>query len=100
MCSMWKTMRHPTPLTSTKMSTPRCSRRHCACTTITAAVWQRRLNIYHIDGTLVQQLFQGDLKAGMHAIAWHAGDRATGVYIVALAGENKMHSTQKILMIK
>ncbi|MBN1559328.1 T9SS type A sorting domain-containing protein [candidate division KSB1 bacterium] len=59
-----------------------------------------RLRIYNMNGTLAQQLYQGTLNAGAHAMSWDADAHATGVYLVVLNGESGLKRVCKLLLVK
>jgi len=59
-----------------------------------------RLEIYNVNGTLVQHLYQGTLSAGAHTIPWEADSHGTGVYLFVLAGENGSKQAGKMLLVK
>ncbi len=58
------------------------------------------LRVNYIDGRLAEQLYQGNMNAGMHTIIWDAHAHATGVYLFVLTGENGSRQVCKMLLIK
>jgi hypothetical protein len=57
------------------------------------------INIYNVQGVLVDQLFNGFVKAGSYELIWDASNVPSGVYIVRMVAENYIGS-QKVVLIK
>ena len=57
------------------------------------------LNIYNINGQLVESLVNQTLKAGMHQVDWNASGFASGMYIYQLQSPEKS-ITQKMVLMK
>ena len=55
------------------------------------------LNVYNINGSLVEKLFSGDKNPGNYSLKWDSKNIASGVYLVKLStshGVNKVIKTQ------
>jgi len=57
------------------------------------------INIYNVQGILVEQLFNGPIEAGSYKLIWDASAMPSGVYVVRMAAGNFIAS-QKIVLIK
>ena len=57
------------------------------------------LNIYNINGQLVESLVNQTLKAGMHQVNWNATGFASGMYIYQLQSK-EASITQKMVLMK
>jgi len=57
------------------------------------------LNIYNVQGVLVEQLFNGPVEAGSYELTWDAADMPSGVYIVRMVAGGFITS-RKIVLIK
>jgi hypothetical protein len=57
------------------------------------------LNIYNINGQLVESLVNQKLKAGMHQVDWNASGFASGMYIYQLQSSERS-ITQKMVLMK
>ena len=57
------------------------------------------LNIYNINGQLVESLVNQTLKAGMHQVDWNATGFASGMYIYQLQSK-EASITQKMVLMK
>lgn len=58
-----------------------------------------KLSIYDIKGKLVQTLFNEEMPAGMHEIAWNAVDVASGIYIYSIES-GKTVLNKKLILLK
>jgi hypothetical protein len=57
------------------------------------------LNIYNINGQLIESLVNQKLKAGMHQVDWNASGFASGMYIYQLQS-SEVSITQKMVLMK
>ena len=57
------------------------------------------LNIYDLQGRLVETLIKGSMLAGRYSAKWHANQYASGMYFARLTYGEKT-KTQKILLLK
>ena len=57
------------------------------------------INVYNLNGQLVDTIFDGYSNAGYHRIVWNAKGRASGVYIVSLVSQGK-RDVRKIALMK
>ena len=60
---------------------------------------QLSINVFDMNGRLVQMLSDGVMDAGHHTITWNAENQTSGVYFVKFESENYT-STQKVVLIK
>ncbi|MBC8213863.1 MAG: T9SS type A sorting domain-containing protein [Candidatus Marinimicrobia bacterium] len=58
-----------------------------------------RLDIYNINGQLVEQLVNINQDLGYHEVIWDASNCATGFYFVKLIA-NEFNETQKLILLK
>lgn len=58
-----------------------------------------RINIYNLNGQMVDSIVDGFMEAGQHRIDWNARDAASGVYIVSLNAGNR-HDVRKVTLVK
>jgi flagellar hook assembly protein FlgD len=57
------------------------------------------LQVYNINGKLIETLIDGRLESGFHTIDWNAKNSPSGVYFVTLVSET-FTQTQKIMLLK
>ncbi|MCK4530875.1 MAG: T9SS type A sorting domain-containing protein, partial [Candidatus Marinimicrobia bacterium] len=57
------------------------------------------INIYNVQGILVEQLFNDYIEAGSYKLTWDASDMSSGVYIVRMVAGDFIQS-QKVVLIK
>lgn len=57
------------------------------------------MNIYNINGRLVDSVFEGTKSAGQHEVVWDASRFSSGIYIYTLHTEHNSYS-KKMLLIK
>ena len=57
------------------------------------------INIYDINGRLVENLFNGFKSAGSYSFNWDANNVPSGVYFLNM-NANSFSSTQKLMLIK
>ncbi|MBC8214887.1 MAG: agmatine deiminase family protein [Candidatus Marinimicrobia bacterium] len=57
------------------------------------------LQIFNINGQLVETLVDGNVDAGYHSVVWNADNFASGVYLVKFIA-NGFTQTQKMLLMK
>lgn len=58
------------------------------------------LNIYDINGRLIEQLFQEYKSPGNYEQIWNAVDLPSGIYICSLNMDGKLISSRKLLFLK
>ncbi|MED5474514.1 MAG: T9SS type A sorting domain-containing protein [Candidatus Neomarinimicrobiota bacterium] len=58
-----------------------------------------KLEVYNINGELINTLYNGIKTAGNHSIEWNAEVYPSGVYFVKLNAE-EFTQTQKLMLIK
>ena len=57
------------------------------------------LDIYNIQGRIVESLISGTMDAGYHSVIWDASKNSSGVYFIRMqSGEFK--SMQKLMLVK
>ena len=57
------------------------------------------LEIYDINGRLIDELINNNMDAGYHSVIWNADNNVSGVYLVKMvAGEYV--NTQKLMLVK
>ena len=57
------------------------------------------LEVYDINGRLINELINSNMDAGYHSVVWDANSYASGVYFVKMvAGEYV--NTQKLMLVK
>ena len=57
------------------------------------------LEVYDINGRLINELIKGNMDAGYYSVVWNADAHSSGVYFVKLhAGE--FVNTQKLMLVK
>ena len=66
---------------------------------------QLQINVYDLQGRLVEKLYEGIENAGYHEIKWNASALSSGIYFVKIQAfgieENGLYSkTQKITLVK
>ena len=57
------------------------------------------INIYNIEGKIIETLHNGIQKAGNHSIQWDANVYPSGVYFVKFETQN-FNKTQKLMLVK
>jgi hypothetical protein len=57
------------------------------------------VNVYDLNGTLIEVLSNGYLEAGTHQVNWNAGDHPSGMYLIRMQSGN-FDKTIKTLLIK
>ena len=60
---------------------------------------QVSIQIYNVQGRLVETLVDQNMQSGYHSIAWNAEDHSSGVYFVKMVADEHV-SAQKLLLIK
>lgn len=58
-----------------------------------------KLNIYDINGKLIEKLLDEKLEAGVYQISWNAADRPSGIYIYSLITNGTVIS-KKMMLVK
>ena len=62
------------------------------------------LNIYNVNGRLVNRLSEGRFSSGRHHVPWNAEGMSNGVYIVRLetlsAAGSRQHEARKVVLVK
>ena len=72
-------------------------------TTISYALTQAglvELNVYNLNGQLVQSLVNSRLDKGIHKAEFNASDMTSGMYIYNLKVDNKVVSSKKMMLLK
>jgi len=57
------------------------------------------LEVYYINGRLINQLIKGVMDAGYHSVVWNADAHSSGVYFVKLHAGDYV-KTQKLMLVK
>ena len=57
------------------------------------------LEVYNLQGRIIEVLASGNMKPGNHSITWNADNQASGVYLVKMV-TGEYISTQKLMLIK
>ena len=57
------------------------------------------INIYDIQGRLVEKLYNANQKSGYHTLRWDASNVSSGVYVVRMQVEDRIE-TKTITLIK
>ena len=57
------------------------------------------VQIYNLQGQVVETLANNHMAAGYHALVWDAGDNSSGVYFVKMVAGDYV-ATQKLLLVK
>jgi hypothetical protein len=57
------------------------------------------LEVYNLQGRIVEVLASGNMKPGNHSVTWNADNFSSGVYFVKMATGDYV-STQKLLLVK
>jgi flagellar hook assembly protein FlgD len=60
---------------------------------------QVSIQIYNVQGRLVETLADHNMQAGYHTITWNADQHSSGVYFVKMVADEHI-STQKLLLVK
>ena len=58
-----------------------------------------QLNIYNIQGQVIDTILSDLQKPGKHIVIWNAGNFSSGFYFCTIQGEN-VYKTEKILLLK
>jgi len=58
------------------------------------------LNVYNLNGQLVQSFVNGRLDKGIHKAEFNAEDMTSGLYIYNLKVDNKVVSSKKMMLLK
>ena len=58
-----------------------------------------KVNIYDVNGRLVDNLYNSRLSPGYHQLAWHATNKVSGIYFVLLESSSQV-KTQKLVLMK
>ena len=56
------------------------------------------INIYNVQGILVEKLFNGSIEAGSYELIWDASDMPSGVYIVRMVAGSFVGSKKVVLL--
>ena len=57
------------------------------------------LNIYDLNGRLIEEFIIENLLPGSHKIHWEPKNITSGIYFIELSAEN-FRSTQKLILLK
>jgi hypothetical protein len=60
---------------------------------------QVSLQVYNLQGRLIETLVDQDMNAGYHAVVWNADAHSSGMYFVKMVSGDQV-STQKLLLVK
>ncbi|MBC8213659.1 MAG: tandem-95 repeat protein [Candidatus Marinimicrobia bacterium] len=58
-----------------------------------------RLDVYNVQGQLVETLVTGQVEAGYHQVTWNADNQPSGLYFVRMTASDYV-GTQKVLLLK
>ena len=58
-----------------------------------------KVNVYDVNGRLVDNLYDSMITPGYHQLVWHATNNASGIYFVLLESGGQI-KTQKLLLMK
>ena len=58
-----------------------------------------KVNIYDVNGRLVDNLYDSIIAPGYHQLAWHATNKPSGIYFVLLESAGQI-KTQKLVLMK
>ena len=58
------------------------------------------LSLYTLAGQLIEILCSETKRGGSHSVIWDAGDRASGVYLCRLQGEDQVSRVEKMVLVK
>jgi hypothetical protein len=58
-----------------------------------------KVNIYDVNGRLVDNLYDSIIAPGHHQLAWHATNKPSGIYFVLLESAGQI-KTQKLVLMK
>ena len=57
------------------------------------------IQVYNIQGRVIETLVNGIMEAGYHTVTWHADDLSSGIYFVKMIGGEYV-KTQKLMLVK
>ena len=57
------------------------------------------LEIYNLQGRIVEVLASGNMKPGDHSVPWNADSHSSGVYFVKMIAGDYV-DTQKLMLLK
>jgi len=57
------------------------------------------IDVYNLNGQLIESLYKGYKKPGEYAINWNAGNVTSGVYLIKLASGSFIE-TQRVMLVK
>ena len=57
------------------------------------------INVYNVNGELVEQLFDGNNVIGDHSVKWNAGNNPSGFYLITVVA-NGVEQVNKVLLMK
>ena len=57
------------------------------------------LEVYYINGRLINELIKSNMDAGYHSVIWNADNNASGVYFVKMVTP-EFTKTQKLMLVK
>ena len=58
------------------------------------------LSLHTLTGQLLEILYSETKRGGSHSVIWDAGDRASGVYLCRLKGEDRVSRVEKVVLVK
>ena len=59
-----------------------------------------RLDVYNTNGQLVEVISQGYVAPGYKQSTWDASSHSSGIYIIRLVVDNKLVSSNKVMLVK
>lgn len=65
-----------------------------------AEISHAAVNIYNVQGVLVEKLFNDWVDAGNCDLAWDAGMMPSGVYVCVLSIDGKLVASQKLVLVR
>ena len=57
------------------------------------------IQIYNLQGRVIETLVNGNMNAGYHSVVWNADEFGSGIYFVLMIAGDYIH-TQKIMLVK
>ena len=57
------------------------------------------IQVYNIQGRVIETLVHDIMEAGYHTVTWHADDHSSGIYFVKMISGEYV-KTQKLMLVK
>lgn len=57
------------------------------------------LSIYNLNGSLIDELFNGRKNIGKHSFSWKASENSSGIYFVKISNKS-LYKSHKIMLVK